>query len=150
MFSCLSLRLRFGLATQGHTASACSFSTFRLNLALTYRVPPAFLDGVHSFVLSTAIWSVPSLSGNAIAYRWRSLPRVHRHRASNLQDSSSNGCCLFRYHMDHFLCASLFAQPLSVQLACGIHIVSEAGSFDIFLPSRPRTGLATTYITGYG
>ena len=29
-----------------------------------------------------AIGSVPSLSGHAIAYRWRSLPRVHRHRAS--------------------------------------------------------------------
>ena len=31
-----------------------------------------------------AIGSVPSLSGHAIAYRWRSLPRVHRHRASKL------------------------------------------------------------------
>ena len=29
-----------------------------------------------------AIGSVPSLSGHAIAYRWRSLPRVRRHRAS--------------------------------------------------------------------
>ena len=28
-----------------------------------------------------AIGSVPSLSGHAIAYRWRSLPRVRRHRA---------------------------------------------------------------------
>ena len=27
-----------------------------------------------------AIGSVPSLSGHAIAYRWRSLPRVRRHR----------------------------------------------------------------------
>ena len=32
---------------------------------------------------SNAIGSVPSLSGHAIiAYRWRSLPRGHRHRAS--------------------------------------------------------------------
>ena len=29
-----------------------------------------------------AIGLVPSLSGRAIAYRWRSLPRVRRHRAS--------------------------------------------------------------------
>ena len=29
-----------------------------------------------------AIEPVPSLSGHAIAYRWRSLPRVRRHRAS--------------------------------------------------------------------
>ena len=35
-----------------------------------------------------AIGSVPSLSGPAIAYRWRSLPRVRRHRASKPQGSS--------------------------------------------------------------
>ena len=35
-----------------------------------------------------AIESVPSLSGHAIAYRWRSLPRVRRPRASKPQGSS--------------------------------------------------------------
>ena len=35
-----------------------------------------------------AIRSVPSLSGHAIAYRWRSLPRVRRHGASKPQGSS--------------------------------------------------------------
>ena len=35
-----------------------------------------------------AIRSVPSLSGHAIAYRWRSLPRVRWHRASKPQGSS--------------------------------------------------------------
>ena len=35
-----------------------------------------------------AIGSVPRLSGHAIAYRWRSLPRVRRHRASKHQGSS--------------------------------------------------------------
>ena len=35
-----------------------------------------------------AIGSVLSLSGHAIAYRWRSLPRVRRHRASKPQGSS--------------------------------------------------------------
>ena len=44
-----------------------------------------------------AIGSVPSLSSHAIAYRWRSLPRVRRHRASKPQGSSSNVCCLFMY-----------------------------------------------------
>ena len=29
-----------------------------------------------------AIGSVPSLSGHVIAYRWRSIPRIRRHRAS--------------------------------------------------------------------
>ena len=35
-----------------------------------------------------AIGSVRSLSGHAIAYRWRSLPRVRRHRVSKPQGSS--------------------------------------------------------------
>ena len=35
-----------------------------------------------------AIGSVPSLSGHAIAYRWRSLPSVRRHRASKPQACS--------------------------------------------------------------
>ena len=35
-----------------------------------------------------AIGSVPSLLGHAIAYRWRSLPKVRRHRASKPQGSS--------------------------------------------------------------
>ena len=35
-----------------------------------------------------AIGSVPSLSGHAVAYRWRSLPRVRWHRASKPQGSS--------------------------------------------------------------
>ena len=35
-----------------------------------------------------AIESVPSLLGHAIAYRWRSLPRVRRHRASKPHRSS--------------------------------------------------------------
>ena len=35
-----------------------------------------------------AIESAPSLSGHAIPCRWRSLPRVRRHRASKPQDSS--------------------------------------------------------------
>ena len=35
-----------------------------------------------------AIGSVPSLSGHAIAYRWRSLPRVRRPRANKPQGSS--------------------------------------------------------------
>ena len=35
-----------------------------------------------------AIGSVPSLSGHTIAYRWRSLPVVCRHRVSKPQSSS--------------------------------------------------------------
>ena len=46
-----------------------------------------------------AIGSVPSLSGHAIAYRWRSLPRVRRHRASKAQGSSERVLpCLADHH----------------------------------------------------
>ena len=60
----------------GRPASACSFSTLRLNLALTHGVPSAFRGGVHIFIPPYAFRPVPSLSGHAIVYRWRSLPRV--------------------------------------------------------------------------
>ena len=53
-----------------------------------------------------AIGSVQSLSGHAIAYRWRSLPRVRRHRASKPQ-----GCpervLPWQVTMDQLICASL-------------------------------------------
>ena len=53
-----------------------------------------------------AIGSVPSLSGHAIAYRWRSLPRVRRHRASKPQGSSER---VLPWHitMDQLIFASL-------------------------------------------
>ena len=53
---------------------------------LTYGIPPEFRGGVH-MKPPYAIGSVPSLSGHAVAYRWRSLPRVRRHRASKPQGS---------------------------------------------------------------
>ena len=97
--------------------SACSFTTLRPNLVLAHGIPHAFPDDVHSYIPSTAIGSVPSLPGQAIAYRWRSLPSVRRHRAGSPQGSSNNGCCcLFRYH--HVLInvnLFFFSRPLLVQ-----------------------------------
>ena len=61
-------------------------------MVLTCGIPPEFRGGVHLFIIYKIairhIGSVPSLSGHAIAYRWRSLLRVRRHRASKPQDSS--------------------------------------------------------------
>ena len=54
-----------------------------------------------------AIGSVPSLSGPAIAYRWRSLPRVCRHRASKPQDSSER-VLPWQVTMVQLIYASLF------------------------------------------
>ena len=53
-----------------------------------------------------AIGSVPSLSGHAIAYRWRSLPRVRRHRASKPQ-GSSEWVLPWQITMDQLIFASL-------------------------------------------
>ena len=53
-----------------------------------------------------AIGSVPSLSGLAIAYRWRSLPRVRRHRASKPQGSSER-VLPWQVTVDQLICASL-------------------------------------------
>ena len=53
-----------------------------------------------------AIGSVPSLSGHAIAYRWRSLPRVCRHRASKPQGSSER-VLPWQVTMDQLIFASL-------------------------------------------
>ena len=53
-----------------------------------------------------AIGSVPSLSGHAVAYRWRSRPRVRRHRASKPQGSSER-VLPWQVTMDQLIFASL-------------------------------------------
>ena len=53
-----------------------------------------------------AVGSVPSLSGHAIAYRWRSLPRARRHRASKPQGSSER-VLPWQITMDQLIFASL-------------------------------------------
>ena len=52
------------------------------------------------------IGSIPSLSGHAIAYRWRSPPRVRRHRASKPQGSSER-VLPWQITMDQLIFASL-------------------------------------------
>ena len=53
-----------------------------------------------------AIGSVPSLSGHATAYRWRSLPRARWHRASKPQGSSEQ-VLPWQVTMDQLIFASL-------------------------------------------
>ena len=48
----------------------------------------------------------PELSGHAVAYRWRSLPRVRRHRASTPQGSSER-VLPWQITMDQLIFASL-------------------------------------------
>ena len=51
-----------------------------LMVLTSHGIPPDFRGGVHLFIPLTAIGSVPSSSGHAVAYRWRLLPGVRRHR----------------------------------------------------------------------
>ena len=83
-------------------------SILRLNPVLTYGIPPDFRGGVHLFISKPpySIGSVPSLSGHAIAYRWRSLPRVRQHRASKPQGISKR-VLPWQVTMDQLICASL-------------------------------------------
>ena len=53
-----------------------------------------------------AIGSIPCSSGHAIAYRWRSLPRVRRHGASKPQGSFER-VLPWQVTMDQGMCASL-------------------------------------------
>ena len=53
-----------------------------------------------------AIGSVPSLSGHAIAYLWRSLRRARRHRASKPQGNSKR-VLPWQVTMDQLIYASL-------------------------------------------
>ena len=52
------------------------------------------------------IGSVPNLSGHKFAYRWRSLPKVRRHRVSKPQGSSKR-VLPWQVTMEQLICASL-------------------------------------------
>ena len=82
-------------------------SILRLNLGLTGFLPISAAAFIYLFKPPYAIGLAPGLSVHAIAYRWRSLQIVRRHRASKLLGSSSNGCCL-RITMDQIICALFF------------------------------------------
>ena len=93
MFPCPRSRLRIRSREAGSAVPSrvsLLISIVRLNPVLTYGIPPGFRGGVHFiyFKPQYAIGSVPSLSGHVIAYRWRSLPRVRRHRASKPRGNS--------------------------------------------------------------
>ena len=106
IFPCPRSRLRIWSRETGRPsrpASACSFSILRLNLVLTRGILIAFRGGIHFYIIPPcAIGSVPSLSGHAIAYRWRLLLRVRRHTACN-------GCCRLRCHHGPISNAPLFS-----------------------------------------
>ena len=95
-------------------ASACSFSTLRLNPVLTHGISPDFRGGVHLFIPP---------SGQSRIIR----PRISIPMAFTTESPPAhNGYCLC-ITMDQSLCASLFPHPLLVYwYEVGILRVSEA------------------------
>ena len=84
--------------------------TLRLNLVLTYGIPPGFRGGIHLFILNrhiTPSGQVPSLSGHVIAYRWRSLQRVRQHNRARKPQGSSERMLPWQVIMDQLICVSL-------------------------------------------
>ena len=100
-----SLVSRDGFSRPVPSRASLLISVLWLDLVLTYGIPPDFCGGVH-MKPPYAIGSVPSLSGHAIAYRWRSLPRVRRHRARKPQGSSER-VLPWQITMDQLIFASL-------------------------------------------
>ena len=81
-----------------------------------------------------AIGSVPSLSGHAIAYRWRPLPRVRRHRASkrarNLDDQSrrTQDNAVRLSHVESARVSLRYAAPSPSQLLDSLHRLAKEHS----------------------
>ena len=118
--------------------SACSFSILTLNLVLTHGIPPDVHGDVHIYLPAPhTIESVPSLSGHAFAYRWRSLPRVRWHSTSSPQGSSSNACCLCITMDQMLLCSSLFPHP---ELVYSVFFPFILGIMFVGRTSRGHTG----------
>ena len=87
-----------------------------------------------------AIGSVPSLSGHAIAYRWRSLPRVRRHRASKPQGSSER---VLPWQITMCVCVCVFSShpfwtSSSLDVPAGVTQEEGHTGFLIHLPSAVR------------
>ena len=82
-----------GSAVQSRVSLIISILRRLNHLLLTYEIPPEFLPRSASiyYVIKTPIRhrvSPEFIGSHAFAYRWRSLPRVRRHRASKPQGSS--------------------------------------------------------------
>ena len=108
------------------SASACSFSTLRLNLVLAHGIPLDFRGGVHFVYTAIRHWVSPEFIGSRscvpMAFTAESPPA----RAKSSQGSSGNGCRLCRFHHGPIFVRLSFSTPIIViEWACPILKVSE-------------------------
>ena len=93
-------------------------------------------EGVHLYRQPPS-GQVLSLLGHASTHRWRLPPRVRRHKASSPQESSSNGCCIFRLSpWDQLMPAPLFPTPTILILVCIIDTGTADTCDTVSLPQR--------------
>ena len=127
VFICPRSRLRFGLARrvrpsrpvprQSAKSQHSDWLTLLIRCLLTGFLPISAAASIYDTVSipPSAIGSVQSSSSHVIAYRWRSLPRVRRHRANSPQGGSSDNTITgARCYL--FLCRSRH-EPINVNLA---------------------------------
>ena len=142
MFPCPRACLRIRSRQKGSAVPSrvsLLISLLRLNLVLTYlrdssRVPrrPPFMKPPY------AIGSVPSLSGHAIiAYRWRSLSRVRRHRTGrvNLKVVPNKSSAALAGHHGPINMRLSFPHPLLLLLVrSGYSMLSCHGMSKVCIP----------------
>ena len=102
-------------------ASACSFSSLKLNLVLTLGIPPDARGGVQLFIPPAAIGSVPSLSVTQLRTDGVHCQESAGTGSSVLKAVSVTGAAFSGITMCQLICASLFAHPLMV---CNGHVRS--------------------------
>ena len=92
-----NLVLRDGFGSQSSPASSVYSSPYS---GWIWFLPISAAASIYSFITAIRHWVSPEFSGShAIAYRWRSLPRVRRHGASKPQGSSERVLpCLAGHH----------------------------------------------------
>ena len=100
IFPCPRLRLRIWSREMGSAVpSRVCLLILRTQseYGFTGLLPISAVTPIYLFKPPYVIGSVPSLSDHAIAYRWRSPPRVRRHRASSLLKvvPVTRVCCLY-------------------------------------------------------
>ena len=91
-----------------HTQAESSITNHQSSIRYLLTGFPPLSAAASDFIPSTAIELIPSLTGHAIvAYRWRSLPRILRHRASSSQAVPSTGAAF----------SGVTMRPFSVRLS---------------------------------
>ena len=105
-------------------------------------LPSSAAASIYLFKPPYAIGSVPSLSGHAIACRWRSLPRVRRHRASKSQGNSKRVLPWQSPWTNYYVCVCVSSHPLwtssSLDVPAGVTQEEGHTGFLIHLLSAMR------------